>query len=290
MKKSLGFFLFATLMHGVRANLVQPDNSLASQMEFSEAEFGQRLRLIDEKIQQSQGNLREKARIFHSLSHGASPTQFAWQEESVAPQKRLRFRDLLKLAMRENIREIEALQEQRKDVNAEREWLQIQMSELIKIASLPVDSKSPKAKADFHCGSFPLQVAGDGQASLVQDFGSKKDSETGLEWRSLGWWFTGAGKDIVSCASGKVVYSGSVSGRGRVLMVDHGAGVMTLYANLSEESGEVRFRKGDRIKAAQSLGAPRERFYFEVRQNGVAVNPRVVLSTQNLSNLRIQGL
>lgn len=290
MKREFSFFLFLALTWHARANLVQPDNSLASQMEFSEAEFGQRLKLIEEKIQQSQSNLREKARIFHSLSHGATPTQFAWQEESVAPQKRGRIRDLLKLAMRENIREIEALQEQRKDVSAEREWLQIQMSELVKIANVPTDGKNAKPKADFHCGNFPLQVAGDGQASLVQDFGSKKDAETGLEWRSLGWWFTGAAKDIVSCASGKVVYSGSVNGRGRVLMIDHGAGVMTLYANLSDEAGESKFRKGDRIKAAQSLGAPRDRFYFEVRQNGVAVNPRVVLSTQNLSNLRIQGL
>jgi murein DD-endopeptidase MepM/ murein hydrolase activator NlpD len=61
---------------------------------------------------------------------------------------------------------------------------------------------------------------------------------------------TAAGIDVPSMSSGKVVYTGFCDVLGNFVVVDHGFGLKTWYAHLSEISVTV----GDVVKTSQSLG------------------------------------
>jgi septal ring factor EnvC (AmiA/AmiB activator) len=75
---------------------------------------------------------------------------------------------------------------------------------------------------------------------------------------------------------GEVAFSGPFTGFGHLIIVQHGAETFTLYGHLS--AGHVG--KGDRVTAGQVIGragrppAGRDsRLYFELRVDGVPVNP-----------------
>ncbi|MCH7945035.1 MAG: peptidoglycan DD-metalloendopeptidase family protein [Armatimonadetes bacterium] len=82
---------------------------------------------------------------------------------------------------------------------------------------------------------------------------------------------------IVAAASGIVISSGWRSGYGNTVVIDHGAGVSSLYAHCSVlvvRAGQ-RVTMGDRIAAVGSTGlATGPHLHFEVRLNGRPVNPR----------------
>ena len=61
----------------------------------------------------------------------------------------------------------------------------------------------------------------------------------------------------------------ALSGGAQGLLVDHGEGRETLYANLSE----VTVQSGDRVVRGQRLGACENGLYFELRQGGDSVDP-----------------
>lgn len=79
-----------------------------------------------------------------------------------------------------------------------------------------------------------------------------------------------AGKRPVSAVdAGTVTAVSALSGDTQGILVDHGEGRETLYANLSE----VAVRSGDRVARGQRLGACEDGLYFELRQNGESVDP-----------------
>ena len=86
-----------------------------------------------------------------------------------------------------------------------------------------------------------------------------------------------SGNKIVAAASGKVIkaaYSGSY---GNMVMIDHGGGIVTLYAH----NTKLLVKTGDQVSAGQQIavsGATGRvtgpHLHFEVRVNGNYVNPR----------------
>jgi len=84
------------------------------------------------------------------------------------------------------------------------------------------------------------------------------------------------GTPVHTMAPGSVRFAGTQSGYGRVVWVDHGGGVLTVYAHLSE----VRVRAGDRLGGRAVVGlsgstgnvtAPH--LHFEVWRWGREVDP-----------------
>ncbi len=84
------------------------------------------------------------------------------------------------------------------------------------------------------------------------------------------------GERVVAASAGTVIYSGTLGGYGKTIMIDHGGGIVTLYGHNSslvvKEGQEVK--RGDTIAKIGSTGVSTgPHCHFEVRKNGAYVDP-----------------
>jgi murein DD-endopeptidase MepM/ murein hydrolase activator NlpD len=84
------------------------------------------------------------------------------------------------------------------------------------------------------------------------------------------------GAPVEAAADGRVIYTGWFGGYGKIVIIDHGGGVSTLYAHLSqiltEEGRSVR--QGEIIARVGSTGySTGPHLHFEVRVNGRPIDP-----------------
>ncbi|PMQ00793.1 MAG: peptidase M23 [Dictyoglomus sp. NZ13-RE01] len=89
------------------------------------------------------------------------------------------------------------------------------------------------------------------------------------------------GAPVYATADGFVTYAGWESGYGKVIKINHGRGISTLYAHLSY----IKVNVGSYVKKGQLIGligstgtATGPHLHYEVRRNGVAVNPTPYLN------------
>ncbi len=87
---------------------------------------------------------------------------------------------------------------------------------------------------------------------------------------------SGPGSVARAVHAGKVVYADWFKGYGQLIIVNHGGGYHTLYANLSE----IFLREGDIIKGSDEIGrvgdssvTERPSLYFEIRYKGKPLDP-----------------
>jgi murein DD-endopeptidase MepM/ murein hydrolase activator NlpD len=85
------------------------------------------------------------------------------------------------------------------------------------------------------------------------------------------------GQEILAARAGTVVYAGDkLSGYGKLVIVDHGDGMQTLYAH----GLEILVREGDEVAKSQPIAlvgrtgnATTEHCHFEIRKDRVPVDP-----------------
>lgn len=86
------------------------------------------------------------------------------------------------------------------------------------------------------------------------------------------------GAAIVAAGDGTVIYAGYRSGYGNTVMIDHGNGVVSLYAH--QQSGGIKVSNGASVKKGQRVGtvgstgfSTGPHLHFEVRVNGTPKDP-----------------
>jgi len=108
-------------------------------------------------------------------------------------------------------------------------------------------------------------------------YGERNDPFTGQRARHEGLDFAGKrGSDVLSVASGVVVWAGNLSGYGKTVEIDHGNGYRTRYAHNEtlEVTPGTHVTAGQLIAKMGSTGrASAPHVHFEVLQNGANVNP-----------------
>ncbi|MFZ5968290.1 MAG: peptidoglycan DD-metalloendopeptidase family protein [Bacillota bacterium] len=118
-----------------------------------------------------------------------------------------------------------------------------------------------------------------GTGSLSNPTRGKLTSRFGVRWGRMHEGIDIAAKigtDIKAADGGKVIFSGTKSGYGKMIIIDHGGGIQTYYAHNSKNLVSV----GDRVYKGQKIGevgntgrSTGPHVHFEVRKNGTPVNP-----------------
>lgn len=112
---------------------------------------------------------------------------------------------------------------------------------------------------------------------ITSEFGWRKDPVTGVTEYHEGIDIAGAyGGQVRAAAEGIVIEAGNDAGYGKVVVIDHGYGIVTRYAHLSRSYVVVgqKVKKGGVIGAIGSSGkSTGPHVHYEVRIDGVPVNP-----------------
>jgi septal ring factor EnvC (AmiA/AmiB activator) len=139
------------------------------------------------------------------------------------------------------------------------------------LADIPADLGKRLGPGDLK-GKMPIPVKG----RVKHAYGQPRTA--GLRWQG---WMIGAanGSEVKAIAYGRVAYSDWLRGYGLLLIMDHGDGFMSLYANnesLLHEVGDW-VEPGAGISTVGTSPLNGNGLYFEIRKNGKALDPAVWL-------------
>jgi septal ring factor EnvC (AmiA/AmiB activator) len=119
-------------------------------------------------------------------------------------------------------------------------------------------------------GKLPLPVKG----KITNKYGSKRPDSPVL-WKGL-FVKAAASQPVSAVAAGKVIYADWLRGFGNLLIIDHGAGYMSLYGNnetLYKQVGD-ELQGGDTVAAVGNSGGNENYgLYFELRHEGNPMDP-----------------
>lgn len=95
------------------------------------------------------------------------------------------------------------------------------------------------------------------------------------------------GEPVRAVSDGQVAYADWYKGYGKLVIIEHGAGLYTLYGNLSR----LDLKKDERVAKGQVLGLAGDtgslkgsKLYFEIRQNGQARDPLAWLAVRQAAS------
>lgn len=134
----------------------------------------------------------------------------------------------------------------------------------VKRTAKPVDVKSPAVKSSPLVWSWPLI------GEIVSAFSTSKGLNKGIDIAAK------LGESVRAAADGYVVYAGSgLRGYGNLIIVKHQKSYLSAYAHnsklLAKEGDAVK--KGEKIAVVGSSGTSKVKLHFEIRRDGVPVDP-----------------
>lgn len=136
------------------------------------------------------------------------------------------------------------------------------------ITNLPWNTYEAKGNSESFSRAFLWPVA---NGRISSGYGERGSSfHEGVDIRA------NSGAPIRAAADGKVVFSGSLNGYGKTIVIYHGDGISTVYAHNSQNIRET----GERVLQGQLIGyvgqtgrAHGSHLHFEVRRSGRSLNP-----------------
>lgn len=160
--------------------------------------------------------------------------------------------------------------EELKTMNRDRRRLQNILAEVSRFLD---DIKLPTGSSSFASlkGKLPWPTEG----RVIRNYGTSRISNR-LNWEGI-LIEANPGAPVRAVHHGRIVFSDYLRGHGLLIIIDHGAGFMTLYAHnqaLYKEIGEW-VDAGEPIASVGNSGGRQDSaLYFELRHNGQPANPR----------------
>ena len=157
-------------------------------------------------------------------------------------------------------------------------WAMIRLAERDKKAIRKKEPVHDTVPASADRNRFPWPVNG----PVLTRFGSQRHPQFGTAIFRRGIDIEArTGDEVRAVHDGQVVFADWYKGYGRLVIIDHGEGLYTLYGHLSHlgVGGGDRVTRGQVVGLAGDTGSLKgSKLYFEVRRNGVAEDPLLWLA------------
>lgn len=258
----------AELTVALRTNLKAVDNK-RQQTESTKQELE---RIAQQKQAQKQKLEKEKAERAVLLAQLSSKLEQQRKEAEKLQQDEKRLSSLVDNLARK-------IEEQRKAAAARKAAARkkaAQKGQKPQKVEAVADAESAKSAFAQQRGRMKLPVRG----TITAHYGSKRAD--GPSWKGI-FIQSSHGSDIRCVANGEVVFADWLRGFGNLIIVDHGAQYMTIYANAQT----LRKKVGDNVKGGDvianvgnSSDNTQTGLYFEMRHNGRAFNPMDWVTTR----------
>ncbi len=214
-----------------------------------------KIKQIIERIEQQQQAINARTIELHSLQN-----QHQLEQRRLLLQKRNRETLLNKISS-----QIEDKAEQLEELNENQRNLEGIIGKLKAAEAMAKTVHFPA----LH-GNLPWPLRG----KLLARFGSAIENSE-LTWKGI-IIAASDGDSVQAVAPGKVIFANWLKGFGFLIILDHGNGYITLYGrneSLYKKVGDV-VQTGELIaRAGRSGGFANSGLYFEIRRNGIALNP-----------------
>ena len=114
--------------------------------------------------------------------------------------------------------------------------------------------------------------------TVLSFYGTQKDPKYNVNYFNSGIDVSGAfAEEVLASADGTIKYKGEMKSVGKLLIIDHGGNMTTLYSHL----GLIEVGMGQKVKQGETIGRLKEKnemeakpfLHFEIRTNGAAKDP-----------------
>lgn len=257
---------------GQAQRLERNDKRLADLIEGLDQAIAKQLeeeRVAEAKRRAEQARLAEQAR-----RAAIERRQAAEREREAAREAQLAARQAQERAQREqDARSAEQARMQVEQARAREQQAERAARSEEQRASAETQTPSPRHDGSIGMNGLPKTVPYPVRGEVQGRFGSERP-EGGL-WRGIVL-RSPEGTPVKVIAAGRVVYASWLSGFGNIIIVDHGAKYLSVYAynqSLLKRVGDM-VAAGDAIATVGATGGQVEPgLYFEIRRQGAPVNP-----------------
>jgi septal ring factor EnvC (AmiA/AmiB activator) len=221
-----------------------------------------------QSYRESSEELKAELRKYQNSVADLSKLQSQQQVELARREKTLKIRKSLVVKLRKDRKEVERsiskLQDDAREISGILETLELERARALVDTTLT------------GLAGMKGNLIWPAQGKIIRPFGSIKDkrgivlSNPGIDIQAQ------TGSDVLSAATGLIAYVSWLRGYGQFIIVDHGLGFYTLYANLAD----ILVESGEKVSAGEIIGFVGDsgslegpKLHFEVRHKQEQLNP-----------------